>query len=110
MNQKTRKAVTHTPLGCIEAATRVLGDKWSPLIIGELAKSGTLRFCAIQDKAGGVNPRTLSARLDELEVAGIVHKESFHEVPPRCEYSLTKKGQDLVPALRAMADWSKKYA
>lgn len=110
MNTKTHKAATHTPLGCIEAATRILGDKWSPLIIGELAKAGTLRFCALQDKAGGVNPRTLSARLEELEDAGVIHKESFHEVPPRCEYSLTKKGLELIPALTAMATWSKKYA
>jgi DNA-binding HxlR family transcriptional regulator len=79
------------------------------MIIGELAKAGTLRFCALQDKAGGVNPRTLSARLDELEKNGIVNKKSFAEVPPRCDYALTAKGRALVPALKAMAAWSKKY-
>lgn len=109
MTTKSRKSPTHTTLGCIEAAAAVLGNKWTPLIIGELAKVETLRFCALQDKAGGVNPRTLSARLDELEQNGIIAKKTFNEVPPRCEYSLTKKGRDLVPALSAMATWSKKY-
>jgi len=97
-------------LGCIEAAAHILGDKWTPLIVGELAKAGTLRFCALQDKAGGVNPRTLSARLEWLEKEKILAKKTYTEVPPRCEYSLTKKGHALIPALQAMAEWSKKYA
>ena len=114
MNANARKSPTHSPqrdtLGCITAAAQVLGDKWTPMIVGELAKAGTLRFCQIQDKTGGVNPRTLSARLDELEGAGIITKKTFAEVPPRCDYALTAKGRGLVPALKAMATWSKKYA
>lgn len=104
MDTKSRK------LGCIEGATKVLGDKWTPLIIGELSKVPSLRFCVLQDKAGGVNPRTLSARLDELVAEKIVIKKTFAEVPPRTEYSLTAKGKALVPALEAMAKWTKKYA
>ena len=114
MTPKTRKGTTHhsptAKLGCIDAAAHILGDKWTPMIVGELAKAGTLRFCVLQDKAGGVNPRTLSARLDELEEAKIITKKVFAEVPPRTEYELTAKGRDLVPALKAMATWSSKYA
>lgn len=106
----TRRKTARPTIGCITAATEVLGDKWTPFIIGELAKAGSLRFCELQDKAGGVNPRTLSARLDELEKAKIITKKTFAEVPPRSEYALTTKGLALVPALIAMATWSKKYA
>jgi len=113
MNLRKHKGAQRThveKLGCIEAAAHILGDKWTLLIVGELAKAGTLRFCALQDKAGGVNPRTLSARLDWLEKEKILTKKTFTEVPPRCEYALTKKGHALMPALHAMAAWSKKYS
>lgn len=67
------------------------------------------RFSELQKAAGGLNPRTLSARLDDLERDGIVTKTAFAEVPPRIEYSLTKKGQDLVPILMQMLEWGEKY-
>lgn len=94
--------------GCVASATAVLGDKWTPRLLFALAK-GPLRFCALQAEAGGVNPRTLSARLADLESRGILTKTVFPEVPPRVEYALARKGKDLVPILRAMAAWGEKY-
>ncbi len=70
---------------------------------------GVRRFSELQKEAGGVNPRTLSARLDELEQVGIVHKNVFAETPPRTEYTLTDKGRDLVPILERMVEWGNKY-
>jgi DNA-binding HxlR family transcriptional regulator len=52
----------------------------------------------------------LSQRLDELEADKLITKQSFAEVPPRVVYTLTQKGQDLVPILRSMADWGEKYS
>ncbi len=67
------------------------------------------RFNALQDKAGGINPRTLSARLVKLENAGIVTRISHDEQPSYTSYSLTKKGRDLIPILEQMARWGDKY-
>jgi DNA-binding HxlR family transcriptional regulator len=97
--------------GCIEVAAKVLGDKWTPLLIRSLA-TGPLRFCELQKAAGGINPRTLSARLTTLEARGIIAKNfppaqenfSFHN-----GYALTAKGKDLVPILKSMAAWGDKY-
>lgn len=83
--------------------------KWTPQLIYALA-NGVQRFGELQKEVGGVNPRTLSARLDELEQAGIVVKNSYNEVPPRIEYSLTEKGEDLLPILECMVSWGDKYA
>jgi DNA-binding HxlR family transcriptional regulator len=94
--------------GCLNAAAQVLGDKWTPLLVRILA-SGPTRFCRLQDEVGGVNPRTLSARLSTLEKEGIITKRVYPEVPARVEYSLTKKGGDLLPILHNMAEWSEKY-
>jgi DNA-binding HxlR family transcriptional regulator len=98
---------TKTP-GCVAAAASVLGDKWTPMLIRALSQE-TQRFCALQTLAGGVNPRTLSARLMKLEQGGIITKVIYPEVPPRTEYALTDKGRDLLPVLEQMAKWGDKY-
>jgi DNA-binding HxlR family transcriptional regulator len=94
--------------GCVVGALAVMGNKWTPLIIMELAK-GTARFSALENSLGGISPRTLSQRLDELEQMSIITKTSFAEVPPRVEYALTSKGKDLIPILKSMASWGSKY-
>jgi DNA-binding HxlR family transcriptional regulator len=53
----------------------------------------------------GINPRSLSDRLKELESAGLINKEVFAEVPPRSEYSLTKDGRDLRKAMIPLMEW-----
>ena len=94
--------------GCIATAMQVLGAKWTALILRDLY-DGPKRFGELERSLSGMSPRTLSQRLDDLAACDIVTKQSFAEVPPRTEYSLTKKGQDLVPVLQQMAAWGDKY-
>ena len=95
-------------IGCIASAMEIIGNKWTALILRDLV-TGSKRFCELEKTVGTINPRTLSQRLDDLEEHGIITKESFAEVPPRCEYTLTQKGEDLVPILQQMAKWGTKY-
>lgn len=95
-------------IGCISAALTVLGQKWTALIIRDLY-DGPKGFCELERTVEGINPRTLSQRLDELEQHGIIRKESCAGAPNRCEYHLTHKGRDLAPILRDMATWGEKY-
>lgn len=94
--------------GCVAAAAAILGDKWTPLIITKMA-ADTNRFSLLEQSLKGISPRTLSQRLDALEHCGVITKKSYAEVPPRVEYKLTQKGQDLFPILKSMADWGSKY-
>lgn len=95
-------------MGCIAATMEIIGNKWTALILRDLA-SGSKRFCLLEKSVGNINPRTLSKRLDDLEAQGIISKEVFAEVPPRIEYTLTQKGLDLIPILQQMAAWGDKY-
>ena len=95
-------------VGCIAGAMDIIGNKWTALIIRDLA-TGSNRFCNLEKSVGNINPRTLSQRLDALEEHGIITKQIFAESPPRTEYTLTPKGQDLIPVLEAMATWGNKY-
>lgn len=95
-------------VGCIASAMEIIGSKWTALILRDLA-TGPKRFCELETSVGHINPRTLSQRLDHLEAHGVVAKRSYAEMPPRVEYTLTCKGEDLIPVLEQMAAWGTKY-
>ena len=58
----------------------------------------------------GFSTRTLSIRLKELEKGGILDKHRYNEIPPRVEYTLTIKGQELVESVVNMLQWMRKWA
>ncbi len=95
-------------IGCVKAATKVLGDKWTPQLLRYFLNEESVRFCQIQELVDGINPRTLSARLDHLEREGIITKTATTS-DSRCEYRLTTKGHDLLPILKDMQVWSDQY-
>ncbi len=92
----------------VETSLKVIGNKWTMLIIRDLLV-GTKRFGELQRSLVGISPRTLSQRLQELEAQKIIKKKIFSEIPPKTEYSLTEKGQALMPILGQMIDWSEKF-
>src|ERR1051326_4913838 len=82
----------------------IISGKWTLLIIRDLA-SGVKRFNQLERSLGGISPKTLSERLRLLEEEGIIFRQMFAEVPPRVEYSLTEKGQDLVSVIDSMRSY-----
>jgi DNA-binding HxlR family transcriptional regulator len=96
------------PIGCVKAATEILGDKWTPQLLRFFINEEVVRFCQLQDLVGGINPRTLSARLASLEEHEIITKLPTTSAA-RCEYMLTQKGKALVPILQDMQTWSDTY-
>lgn len=101
--------MTKPSIGCVKAATRILGDKWTPQLLRFFLNEKTVRFCQLQDMVGSINPRTLSARLATLEREGIITK-TFPLSEKRCEYRLTEKGEALSGIIRDMESWSEQYA
>lgn len=86
----------------------VISGKWTLIIIRDLADSPQ-RFCELERSLEGISPRTLSLRLRNLEEWGIVERETFPEVPPRVEYSLTDKGRALVPIVDDMRIYGERW-
>jgi DNA-binding HxlR family transcriptional regulator len=79
----------------------IVCGKWTLLIIRDLAESRA-RFCELERSLKGISPRTLSIRLRSLEEEGVVERKTFPEVPPRVEYTLTEKGEALIPIIDSM--------
>ena len=58
----------------------------------------------------GFSTRTLSIRLKELEKGGILERHRYNEIPPRVEYTLTTKGQELVESVVSLVQWMRKWS
>jgi DNA-binding HxlR family transcriptional regulator len=68
--------------------------------------AGAVRFNEFKQAVGGIPPRTLAARLSELEEAGVLERRVIDARPPRVEYRLTEQGlklKVLVDALRRLS-------
>jgi DNA-binding HxlR family transcriptional regulator len=58
----------------------------------------------------GISSKTLAARLKDLQKTGILERQAYNEIPPRVEYRLTKKGQELVESVIDLLQWMKKWS
>ena len=94
----------------IEKTIAIIGDKWSLLIIGQLAfGKNPSRFNELMRELKPISSRTLSIKLSNLSDNKIIEKTIEGNSPPYTQYALTAKGKDLVDAYRALAQWSKKW-
>lgn len=89
-------------------ALTLIGGKWRLPIIWALHKNGTMRYNELKRNIHGITNMMLTQSLKELESYGITNRKQFMEVPPRVEYSLTANGENLIPALKALATWGNK--
>jgi DNA-binding HxlR family transcriptional regulator len=90
------------------ACAEIVSGKWTLLVIRDLA-AGSRRFCELERSLEGISPRTLSLRLRSLEEQGVVERHTYPEVPPRVEYALTDKGEDLVPLIEDMRRYGRRW-
>ncbi|MGC1131980.1 MAG: helix-turn-helix domain-containing protein [Nitrososphaeraceae archaeon] len=92
----------------IETTFRIIGKKWTVLIIREILKGHT-QFNRFIENIEGITPKVLTERLRELERLGIIRREIVSEYPVRVEYSLTDIGKEFEPVLLSAASFSMKY-
>jgi DNA-binding HxlR family transcriptional regulator len=92
----------------IALAAKLLGDKWTLIVLRDLAK-GPCRFKSLEQSAEGISPSMLTARLRDLEERGLISRRSYNEIPPRVEYTLTDKGQDVLPVIEALRQYGSKW-
>ena len=92
----------------VARAAEIIGSKWTALLVHDLSE-GPRRFSELRRACPGISPRTLSERLKELEHDEIVTRRSYAETPPRVEYSLTPKGEALLPIISAMRQYGRTW-
>lgn len=84
----------------------LLGKKYVMDVVCVIAVHERVRFGTLEEHLPSASTSTLSARLEELEAEGFVHREQYDEIPPRVEYELTDRGEELGERLRPLVEWA----
>jgi DNA-binding HxlR family transcriptional regulator len=103
------RAATARRSRCPVACTLdVLGDKWSLLVVRDVMR-GKKRYAEFLESPEGIPTNILADRLKRLAARGVLRSHRYSAHPPRVEYLLTDKGEDLRPIVRAMAEWGVRH-
>jgi len=89
----------------VHRTLNILNGKWRTHIIFELCKQDSLRFGELKKAVPAITNSMLTSTLRDLEKLGIIYREQFNEIPPHVEYSLTKKGKELIPIFVEISKW-----
>lgn len=93
----------------LEGTLKFLGKSWNIMIIGTIGNHHKLRFNELMDKLGKISPKTLASRLKELKDTGLIDRHAFAEIPPRVEYNLTTRGNELYEHLIPIMKWAQNF-
>ena len=102
---KVKKEKYQCPL---EVTMDIIGGKYKGVIIGHLIDK-TLRYSELKKLIPHATPKMLIQQLKELERDGIINRKLYPIVPPKTEYSLTQRGESLIPAIIELNKWGIQY-
>jgi DNA-binding HxlR family transcriptional regulator len=91
----------------IQYTLNLIGGKWKLVILWHLSIDNVLRYGEIKKSLSAITHKMLSQQLKELESDGLIHREEYHQIPPKVEYSLTDLGKSLLPVLQSIFNWGK---
>lgn len=101
--------MTKQVTGCpVEYTANLIGNKWKMVIVRDLI-TGPKRPSDLSRSLTGITPKVLTENLRALEADGLVARKVFPVVPPKVEYSLTEKGEDLKEVFAAMRQFGAKW-
>jgi DNA-binding HxlR family transcriptional regulator len=92
----------------LDNTSKLIGKKFTLLILRNMMSKQT-RFNQFMESIEGINPKTLSTRLKEMEKNDLIYRKIYHETPVRIEYFLTEKGIALKSVLDQMAKFSVQF-
>ena len=92
----------------VEFTSRIVGKKFTFLILRNMMNFGHTRFNQLQT-IEGIHTKTLSLRLKEMQKNGLIERKVYHETPIRIEYFITERGIALKPLLEQMTAFSIKH-
>ena len=87
----------------------LIQGKYKMTVLYALMEFRVVRFNELKRYLGGISFKTLSATLKELDADGLVHREEYPQIPPKVEYSLTERGQSLIPILDQLCAWGDEH-
>jgi DNA-binding HxlR family transcriptional regulator/peroxiredoxin len=95
------------PTCAVAQAAVVVGDRWSLVVLREVARGHT-RFDALAAELA-ISRKVLTERLTHLVDHGVLAKVAYQDRPRRHDYLLTDAGRAFLPALVALQDWGDQW-
>ncbi len=80
------------------------------MLIPLCCTTNPVRYKQFRELMKGISSKTLARRLKELEKDGILERQAYNEIPPRVEYRMTNKGQELVESILNLIQWMIKWS
>jgi DNA-binding HxlR family transcriptional regulator len=97
----TKNQEENTETCPVQGLLKLLSGKWKPEIF-RLAVAAPLRFNTLLKQLEGSNKQSVATALKELEESGLISKTVIQEKPLHIEYTLTEKGQSLIPVFEQL--------
>jgi DNA-binding HxlR family transcriptional regulator len=95
--------------GEIANVWEVLGRRWSMLILKNLCTKEVIRFNEFKTLLPGISSTVLADRLSELEHEGLVSKKIYPEIPPKVEYRLTLRAEEVRVIFKKLGTWASRW-
>ncbi len=92
----------------VESFTEMLGGKWKLLIINTIRKKGVVRFGQLATSIPNISRKVLTDQLKSLHRDNLISRKQYQQIPPKVEYSLTKKADGLCSVFKTIEDWVNK--
>jgi DNA-binding HxlR family transcriptional regulator len=96
-------------LNIIEDMCKVLGRRWTVLILSNLHTKDPVRFNELKRLLTGISSVVLSNRLLEMDREGLISKKIYPEIPPKVEYRLTERARELGVILNDLGRWAGRW-
>lgn len=95
-------SVEDTPFGY---TLSLISGKWKMAVLYLLAENQPVRYNELQRYLGNITFKSLSLQLRELEADGMIVRKEYPQIPPKVEYSLSEKGESIIPIFEQMCEW-----
>lgn len=103
-----KKSASEKPSCPIEKTLRMIVGKWKTILLWHLS-SGKKRYGELKKLIPDVSEKMLIQSLRELEKDELVIRKVYPEVPPKVEYTLSKRGKSLSPLICSLNTWGSKH-
>lgn len=93
----------------LEYILDLFSGKWKSRILSVLANADNLRYGEIKSRIDNITDAVLAASLKKLISSQMIVRQSYDEIPPKVEYSLSEKGRSIIPIFEMISKWGEKY-
>lgn len=111
LQDESQEICKYEQLGCdriCEGLSKISG-KWKLKLLYLIGYEEVIRYGQLKRNADPISHKVLSSQLKELEQDGLILRTEYPTIPPKVEYSLTKKEMGLLPMFDALYEWIVTY-